>query len=189
MSFAKIESAYAAALTLAMILTLAVLAGCATPGVVIDGPAQVSASLEAPAPPAERDFPPVAKAQWKQGAFPSIEALRAMNTGMGKDQVRGLLGWPHFKEGLGGDREWNYLFQFRTGIGAEFVTCQYMVRFNGDVLTTGLYWKDPDCARWVNPPGASVAAAAPAAPAAPVVHRVPVSRAALRVAEPAPGKN
>ncbi|CAN5402316.1 hypothetical protein BH11PSE9_BH11PSE9_22430 [soil metagenome] len=162
MSYAKSNAACAAALALAMIFTLALLVGCATPGVVIDGPAQVSAARETPAPPADKAFPSIASAQWKQGAFPSIEALRAMNTGMGKDQVRGLLGWPHFSEGLGRDREWNYIFHFRTGIGAEFVTCQYMVRFNREVLTNGLYWRDPDCARWLNPPRAAVAVAAPA---------------------------
>lgn len=129
-----------------LIAALAVIGACATPGAAIDGPAPSNAAQETPVPPAAEDFPPIDAAQWKQGAFPSLAALRAMHTGMGKDQVRGLLSWPHFSEGLGGDREWNYLFHFRTGHGAGFVTCQYMVRFNGDGLTNGLYWKDPDCA-------------------------------------------
>ncbi len=142
--------ACAAALAISLVGTAVALGGCATPGVAIDGLAQVSAAQEAPAAPADKDFPFLASAQWKQGAFPSIEALRAMRTGMGKDQVRGLLSWPHFSEGLGRDREWNYIFHLRTGPGAEFVTCQYMVRFNGDVLTNGTYWRDPDCARRVS---------------------------------------
>ena len=75
-----------------------------------------------------------------------------MRTGMGKDQVRDLLGSPHFSEGLAGVKEWNYIFHFRTGKGPEFTTCQYMVRYDGDRLTQGMYWKDPGCAMLLDPP-------------------------------------
>jgi len=128
------------------------LAGCASPSYPITDAARVSAGKEALTPPTAGDFPDITSAKWQQGAYPSLEALRSMNTGMGKDQVRELLSWPHFSEGLGGAREWNYIFHFRTGKGAETVTCQYMVRFNKDVLTTGMYWKNPECGLLVNPP-------------------------------------
>ena len=144
------------------------LAGCSSPGSHIDAEAQARAGGTARAAPAAQDFPAPDAAKWKQGAFAPLEGLRAMRTGMGKDQVREALGFPHFSEGLWGVREWNYLFHFRTGAGAEFVTCQYLVRFNDDVLTEGLYWKDPACAARVNPP---VVQAIPAVAAAPVAAR------------------
>lgn len=140
------------------------LAACAAPGPAIDPEAQARVSV--PAAPAPGDFPALDSATWKQGAFPSLEALRAMRTGMGKDQVRNLLSWPHFREGLWGVREWNYLFHFRTGQGPEYITCQYMVRFNGDALTEGMYWKDPRCTAYVDAPQAKAASKAPAAHAA-----------------------
>ena len=145
--------------------TVALLAGCASPSYPITPEGHAKASSETPAAPGERDFPSIDSAKWQQGSFASVEALRAMRTGMGKDQVRTLLGWPHFSEGLFGVREWNYIFHFRTGAGPEFVTCQYMVRFNADVLSNGMYWKNPACAALVNPPEAkpAVAVAAPAA--------------------------
>jgi OOP family OmpA-OmpF porin len=91
-------------------------------------------------------FPDAESAQWKEGSFPSLEALRTMRTGMGKDQVRGLLGSPHFSEGIANVREWNYLFHFRTGGDASSVTCQYQVQFDENMRTRGLFWKDGSCA-------------------------------------------
>ena len=158
--------------------TVALLAGCAGPGpsypVTPEGHAR--AASETPAAPAEQDFPAVDSAKWQQGTFASIEALRAMRTGMGKDQVRNLLSWPHFSEGMFDVREWNYIFHFRTGAGPDYITCQYMVRFNQDVLTTGGYWKGRGCADMVKP--AVVAPVlVPAPPAAAVPRKVTLGAA------------
>ncbi|MDP9899513.1 OmpA family protein [Variovorax ginsengisoli] len=126
--------------------------GCASPSYTITPEMQARAAADNPAPPKDADFPAMTSAKWQQGSFPSLEALRAMRTGMGKDQVRDLLSFPHFSEGLGGVREWNYIFHFRTGRGPEYITCQYMVRFNADVLTNGMYWKGPGCTELLAPP-------------------------------------
>ncbi|MDQ0083855.1 outer membrane protein OmpA-like peptidoglycan-associated protein [Variovorax boronicumulans] len=134
--------------------------GCASPSYTITPEMQARAALENPAPPKDEDFPALNSAKWQQGAFPSLEALRNMRTGLGKDQVRELLSFPHFSEGLGGVREWNYIFHFRTGAGPEYITCQYMVRFNADVLTNGMYWKGPGCADVLKPPVVTRPAAA-----------------------------
>mgnify|MGYP003575233915 CR=1 FL=1 len=153
----QMSSFCARALPLAMAACLALaLGGCASPSHTISPEAQANAARENPAPPRDEDFPALSSAKWSQGTFPSVEALRAMRTGMGKDQVRELLSWPHFSEGLGGVREWNYIFHFRTGKGPEYVTCQYMVRFNKEVLTNGMYWKGPNCTGLLAPPAAAV---------------------------------
>ncbi|NDZ13479.1 hypothetical protein C7T35_11700 [Variovorax sp. WS11] len=131
--------------------TMALL-GCAGPSYSIDPAAQTRAASTQSSLPSAEDFPAIDSAKWQQGAFPSLEALRAMRTGMGKDQVRQLLSWPHFSEGLRGVRTWNYIFHFRTGSGPEYVTCQYMVRFNDDVLTSGMYWNKPECAEKMDSP-------------------------------------
>ena len=138
--------------------------GCAAPSHTITPEMQTRAAADNPTPPKDTDFPALDSAKWQQGSFPSLEALRAMRTGMGKDQVRELLNFPHFSEGLGGVREWNYIFHFRTGAGPEYITCQYMVRFNADVLTSGMYWKGPGCAALLAP---TVAIANPPAPIVP----------------------
>lgn len=141
--------------------------GCASPSYTVTPEMQARAASENPAPPKDEEFPSPDSAKWKQGAFPSLDAVRTMRTGMGKDQVRELLGFPHFSEGLGGVREWNYIFHFRTGAGPEYISCQYMVRFNADVLTNGMYWKGPGCADLLRPTRAAATpvAARPAAAA------------------------
>ncbi|OEZ29810.1 OmpA family protein [Variovorax boronicumulans] len=136
----------------ALAALLAALQGCASPGAAIDKDAQARAAAEKPAAPRPEEFPALDSAKWKQGAFPGTEKFQRVRPGMGKDQLRELLGWPHFSEGLWGVREWNYIFHFYTGKGSEHVTCQYMVRFNGSELMTGGWWKNPDCALLAQPP-------------------------------------
>lgn len=130
---------------------LAALAGCAGPSLAIDPQARANAALNPPAAPVDADFPALDTARWKQGSYPNPDALRRMASGMGKDQVRELLSWPHFREGLGGDRAWNYVFHFRRGAGTDDLTCQYMVRFNDDLLTDGMFWKGAGCADLLKP--------------------------------------
>lgn len=162
---AKTPAAVRATPLAALCLAALVAGGCASPSYTITPEMQARAASENPAPPKDDDFPPLDSAKWQQGAFPSLDALRAMRTGMGKDQVRELLGFPHFREGLGGVREWNYIFHFRTGAGPAYITCQYMVRFNEDVLTNGMYWKGPGCADLLKPPPAAAKPAATVQPA------------------------
>ncbi|MGB7196049.1 MAG: OmpA family protein [Collimonas pratensis] len=123
------------------------LGGCAGSGQA--GMQRQPASLAAPQ---EGDFPNPGSARLRQGTVPTTEALRLMRVGMDKDEVRQLLGSPHFSEGLFGVREWNYLFHLRGSKETEDVVCQYMVRFDGNVRVSGLYWRKPDCALLVEPP-------------------------------------
>lgn len=159
---------------LALMASALLLAACGTPGRAIDPQAQAAAMAAKPVAPAANDFPPMELAKWQQGAFPNLENLRQIQPGMGKDQVRGLLSWPHFSEGLWGVEEWNYIFHLRTGKGPEFMTCQYMVRFNDAMVTTGAYWKTAECEALTMPRPAKVAAA----PVKPVVQALPAPPAA-----------
>ncbi|MDZ4360507.1 MAG: OmpA family protein [Variovorax sp.] len=139
----------------ALAALLAALQGCASPGAAIDKEAQARAAAEKPSPPKPEEFPDLDSAKWKQGAFPGTDKFQRVRPGMGKDPLRELLGWPHFSEGLWGVREWNYIFHFYTGKGSDYTTCQYMVRFNGNELMTGGWWKNPDCALLAQPPVAT----------------------------------
>lgn len=137
-----------------------VLAGCAAP----------TPSPSGTVPPAldanhRVDFPDMDKAWLKGGTFVDVEQLRRIAPGMTKNQVRELISYPHFGEGLFGPREWNYLFNFRTGKGSEFITCQYMVHFDKDVRAQDFHWKGPACDALVNPPPVSVIAASTPVPA------------------------
>ncbi len=160
MNMLKMKLSYSPALATAAVLLA--LEGCASPGRAIDKDAQTRAIAAQPAAPTAQEWPDPSAAKWKQGAFPNLENVRKMAPGMGKDQVRELLGWPHFSEGLWGVREWNYLFHLRTGkTPSDYVTCQYIVRYDGAELTTGTWWKSADCTALANPPAVTPIPAAP----------------------------
>lgn len=95
-------------------------------------------------------FPDVGNAWLKGGTFIDVEQLRRIGRGMTKNQVRELISYPHFSEGLFGPKEWDYLFNFRTGKGDEFVTCQYKVIYK-DGVSNAMYWKEPSCADYLKP--------------------------------------
>jgi outer membrane protein OmpA-like peptidoglycan-associated protein len=111
-------------------------------------------------------FPDAGSAWLKNGSFVDVAQLRRIGRGMNKNQVRELISYPHFGEGLFGPAEWDYLFNFRTGKGDDYVTCQYKVVFDQG-LTSAMHWKDPACADYLKPTAAEPSArAAPPAPVA-----------------------
>jgi outer membrane protein OmpA-like peptidoglycan-associated protein len=106
-------------------------------------------------------FPDVRRdATQPEGIFPNLDNLRAVGAGLTKDQLYDLLGRPHFREGLVGVREWDYVFNFRSGGGVT--TCQYKVIFDKDYLARSFHWQPAGCAAMI-----ASAAAVPPAPAGP----------------------
>lgn len=156
---------------LALTALVAMLGGCATGTAV---PEQTGA---APAATDSVHFPEAGSAWLKGGTFVNVEQLRRVGRGMTKNQVRELISYPHFGEGLFGPKEWDYLFNFRTGRGDEFVTCQYKVVYR-DGLSDAMYWKDPACAGYLSPK-VDAAAPVPAAAAASAPQRFRMAADAL----------
>lgn len=111
---------------------------------------------------AETVFPDKSKAVIKEGAFPALDHLRNMVPGLTKGQVYDLLGRPHFREGVFGVREWNYIFHFRNN--GQVGTCQYKVLFDADKRTQSIHWLPAACAAVL---------AEPAPPAAAVAEKEP----------------
>ncbi|MBB4225767.1 OmpA family protein [Variovorax guangxiensis] len=156
---------------LALTALVAVLGACASG---TQAPGQAGA---APAATESVRFPEAGSAWLKGGTFVNVEQLRRVGRGMTKNQVRELISYPHFSEGLFGPKEWDYLFNFRTGRGDEFVTCQYKVVYK-DGLSDAMYWKDPACAGYVAVK-AEVVAPVPAAAVAAAPQRFKLAADAL----------
>ena len=108
-------------------------------------------------------FPEPSSASVAGGIFVNVDNLRQVGPGVTKGQLHDLLGAPHFAEGIGAVREWDYVFQFRSLPGAGVTTCQYKVLFDKDVLARTFHWKPASCVAFLN---------APAAEAPPVLARV-----------------
>lgn len=103
-------------------------------------------------------FPDQQSASPAGGTFVNVENLRNIGVGLNKDQVRDLIGPPHFNEWFVGNHVWNYLFDFRRG--GEIVSCQYQVQFDRHMQVSGTFWRDPSCAALMQ-----AAASEPVAPA------------------------
>jgi len=113
-------------------------------------------------------FPSIDNDAWlKEGTFPNLDNLRAVAPGVTKDQLYDLLGRPHFREGLAGPREWDYIFHFRKA-GGGVTTCQYKAIFDKDYKAQTFHWLPAGCgdvlAARPMPVAERPAGAAPAAP-------------------------
>lgn len=87
----------------------------------------------------------------KEGLFVNLANLRQMAPGMTKEQIYALLGRPHFREGIGEMREWDYIFNFRNTADSANVTCQYKVLFDKNLKAQNFYWLPASCADKLNP--------------------------------------
>mgnify|MGYP003575646359 CR=1 FL=1 len=111
-------------------------------------------------------FPDLASSYLKTGDFIGPDHIQRIKPGLNKDQVRLELGNPQFSEGFFGVKEWDYAFNFYTGKGNEYVTCQFKVKFDsvdGDYRVASTHWKSPDCAAYL-PGQAAPPAALPVGP-------------------------
>lgn len=118
------------------------------------------------------DFPPMDRAWLRGGDFVNVDNLRQVGRGMSKNQIRSLLGNPHFREGIAGVSRWDYVFNFRTGVDSH-VTCQYQLNFQREsrrYLVDTIHWDGPACLDALNATPAP--GAAPAPTPAPVVHTI-----------------
>jgi outer membrane protein OmpA-like peptidoglycan-associated protein len=93
-------------------------------------------------------WPDAKSVTFNTGSYPNLDNLRQVSPGMAKDQIYGLLGRPHFNEGLLGVHEWDYLFHFRTAAGEQ--TCQYKVLFDNTMRAQNFYWHPESCAQILN---------------------------------------
>lgn len=114
----------------AMILGAA-LAGCSTPRL---------------APDAQGVSFPVREASYRsEGVVVSRETVQLLQPGLSKEQVRQLVGNPHFSEGLIGVREWDYILRFPAGEGG-LLDCQLQIRFDEGSKAQGTHWQTESCA-------------------------------------------
>ncbi|CZE48866.1 OmpA family protein [Campylobacter geochelonis] len=90
---------------------------------------------------------PKADSTWSDdGRYPSIDDLRKVQVGMNKDEIRGLLGHPHFAEGLYAVVEWDYLFNLKQSADEQDVFCQFKVVYDSNYTARSFFWQPQSCA-------------------------------------------
>ncbi|MFM2345042.1 MAG: hypothetical protein RLZZ210_1655 [Pseudomonadota bacterium] len=101
-------------------------------------------------------FPEIKNSWMPEGDFVNVDNLRKVAPGLSKDQLYKLISRPHFSEGIFAPKVWNYIFNFRTGTGADYVTCQYQIKFDDKEIVKSTHWKDGACANFLVMPAPQV---------------------------------
>ena len=95
------------------------------------------------------EWPEVKDSYLRVGEFADPRDIRRVITSLPKREVRLLLNHPNFSEGLLGVHEWDYVFNFLTGRGEEYVQCQYKVLFDKNMRVSSTHWREPACGGYI----------------------------------------
>lgn len=143
--------------TAVLVCALALSACASTPnneaGVIRDVAADSSTST---APVAEKSFPEPDKTYVKAVQRYDASQINRLGIGLNKNQVRFIMGNPHFSEGLFFVKTWNYLVGLQKPNSNEYQVCQLRVDFDKQYLVEALTWKDPACAELLKAPPATI---------------------------------
>ena len=83
-------------------------------------------------------WPEVGSGWLKGGRYVNSENLSKMQVGLNRDQVRDLIGFPSYNEGIK-VMDWTYLMNFM--VNGATVQCQYKVLFDSQYKINGTMWK------------------------------------------------
>lgn len=86
--------------------------------------------------------------------YPSLAALRKIHAGMTKLEIYQLIGHPHYREGMVGVREWDFLFKLPqpSATADQYTTCQYKILFDDQMLAREFHWMPEACSEILQPP-------------------------------------
>ena len=90
-------------------------------------------------------FPSVEKSYLDQPPRYDLQRIYHLENGLNKDQVRALIGNPHFNEGIFGAKKWNYVMDIYLPQRQAYQRCQLRIDFDQQSLAKAYYWKQQEC--------------------------------------------
>lgn len=98
-----------------------------------------------------RIFPDIKKSYLKKVKQYEFSSISHLKVGMNKDQIRQLLGNPHFSEGIMFVKVWNYVLDIRVPNTQRLNRCQLRIDFNKKYIAEKLSWIGQDCLNVLEP--------------------------------------
>ena len=93
------------------------------------------------------EFPAFEKSYLKQVKRYEAGDVARLQANLNKDQVRHLLGNPHFDEGVFGPKVLNYVLDVRLPKSAQYQRCELHLEFDKHGFVRNVHWKDSVCAQ------------------------------------------
>lgn len=90
-------------------------------------------------------FPDISESHLKDIHRYDINEIAHLDLGLNKDQIRHLLGNPHFSEGLFFERIWNYVLDIRIPETEQYQRCQLRIDYDTDYKAERYSWLGNEC--------------------------------------------